>query len=206
MADSTVARVLDEYRWRVDSVAVFPVATIKAPLMRRGPQHGLGNLIADAYQNVLRTDLALMDNASIASDLPAGAVTWRHLFQVLPRQSTLVRLRLRGADISRIMEATLAPGTATAHISGATVRFDPTRQSGRRVREIRLTNGRKVKDNEFYTVTVPEYLVGDPAWGIPRVLPEGQSGMIDLDAVVLYLHRLSPPIVSSSDPRFRSTR
>ena len=74
------------------------------------------------------------------------------------------------------------------------------------MREIRFTNGRKLKDKERYTVAVPEYLVGDPAWGIPRVLPEGRSGLIDLDAVVLYLHRLRPPIVSSSDPRFLSTR
>jgi hypothetical protein len=74
------------------------------------------------------------------------------------------------------------------------------------VREIRLANGRKLKDKERYSIAVPEYLVGDPAWGIPRALPERPSGLIDLDAVVLYLHRLSPPIVSSSDPRFLSTK
>jgi 2',3'-cyclic-nucleotide 2'-phosphodiesterase (5'-nucleotidase family) len=125
--DSAVARVLEEYRWRTDSIAAFSVATIKSPLMRRGSQHALGNLIADAFQNVLRTDLALMDNASIHSDLPAGVVAWRHLFEMLPRQSTLVSLRLSGADILQVLESTLADGTATAHISGATVKFDPTR-------------------------------------------------------------------------------
>ncbi|NNG14875.1 MAG: hypothetical protein HKM89_00250 [Gemmatimonadales bacterium] len=204
--DSSVARMLEEYRWRTDSIAAFSVATIKSPLLRRGSQHALGNLIADAFQNVLRTDLSLMDNAGIMSDLPAGVATWRHLFEMLPRQSTLVRLRLSGADISRILENTLAEGAATAHISGATIKFDPTRPSGRRVREIRFTNGRKLKDKERYTIAVPEYLVGELTWGIPRVLPVGRSGLIDLDAVVLYLHRLSPPIVSSSDPRFVSTK
>jgi 2',3'-cyclic-nucleotide 2'-phosphodiesterase (5'-nucleotidase family) len=204
--DSAVARVLEEYRWRTDSIAAFSVATIKSPLMRRGAQHALGNLIADAFQNVLRTDLALMDNAGIHSDLQAGVVAWRHLFEMLPRQSTLVSLRLSGADILQVLESTLADGTATAHISGATVKFDPTRPSGRRVREIRLANGRKLKDKERYSIAVPEYLVGDPAWGIPRAPPAGPSGLIDLDAVVLYLHRLSPPIVSSSDPRFLSTK
>ena len=69
-----------------------------------------------------------------------------------------------------------------------------------------IAGGESLKDKERYTIAVPEYLVGDPAWGIPRVLPEGRSGLIDLDAVVLYLHRLRPPIVSSSDPRFLSTR
>jgi 2',3'-cyclic-nucleotide 2'-phosphodiesterase (5'-nucleotidase family) len=144
------------------------VATIKSPLMRRGAQHALGNLIADAFQNVLRTDLALMDNAGIHSDLQAGVVAWRHLFEMLPRQSTLVSLRLSGADILQVLESTLADGTSTAHISGATVKFDPTRPSGRRVREIRLANGRKLKDKERYSIAVPEYLVGDPAWGIPE--------------------------------------
>ena len=203
--DPAVALVLEEYRWRTDSIAAFPVATIKSPLVRRGSQHALGNLIADAFQNVLRTDLALIDNAGIRSDLAAGVVTWRHLFDMLPRQSTLVRLRLSGADILHVLENILADGVATAHVSGATVKFDPSRGPGRRVREIRFTNGRKLKDKDHYTVAVPEYLVGDPAWGIPRVRPEGRSGLIDLDAVVLYLHRLRAPIVSSSDPRFLST-
>ncbi len=204
--DSSVARLLDEYRPVTDAAARMTVAQVKLPLSRRGPQHAVGNLVADAFQNVLRTDFALIDNAGLHHDLPAGAVTWGDLFAVLPRQSTLVVLEVSGSEMTWALERIVWDGTPAAHLSGATVKFDPSRPSGRRVREVRLPNGKKIDKRHTYRVAVPDYLAADPAWGLPRILPAPGSGMTDLDAVAAYLRRLSTPITYASDPRIISTR
>lgn len=204
--DSGITRLIEEYRRITDSAARVTVAQVKLPLSRRGQEHSLGNLIADAFQNVLRTDFALMDNASIHADLPAGAVRMGDLFAVLPRQGTLVVIALTGADMTRVLERVVQDGAPAAHLSGATVKFDPSRPVGRRVREVRLANGKKIDKKHTYRLAVSENVAGDARWGLPRVPPEAESGLIDLDAVVSYLRRLSSPISYTPDPRFVSTR
>jgi len=204
--DAGVTRLIEEYRRITDAAAQVTVAQVKLPLTRRDQEHGLGNLIADAFQNVLRTDFALMDNAGIQADLPAGAVRVGDLFTVLPRQSTLVVITLTGADMTRVLEHVLQDGPPAAHLSGATVKFDPSRPVGRRVREVRLANGKKIDKKRSYRLAVPENVAGDARWGLPRVTPEAESGLIDLDAVTTYLRRLSSPISYTPDPRFVSTR
>ncbi len=201
-----IQNVLERYRRLADSIGGTPIGSVKFPLMRQGTEFGLGNLIADGFRNILRPDIAVIDNASIQDDLPAGVATWGGLFRVLPRQSALVALDVPGSTVFRLLERSLHSGVPTLHIAGATVRYDPNRPTGDRVRRVRLARGGDLRADRTYRLVAPDYMVGDPAWGIPPGAPRAGSGLIDVEALGLYIRRLPQPIVAPTDTRFESTR
>lgn len=202
-ADPGVDSMLARYRPAVDSLARRRVAEIAIPLNRRGNDHSLGRLIADAYRNALRTDLALVNNGGIRRDLPSGVLTFGTAYELMPFGNRLVKVTLPGSAVKALLENILADGGPDAHLSGAVVRWDSTAARGRRVKEVRMSDGRRLDDKRQYTLTVPDFLAqGGEQYGILTRYPQDFVGLLDLDAFVGYLRRLPPPVQPPADPRF----
>jgi 2',3'-cyclic-nucleotide 2'-phosphodiesterase (5'-nucleotidase family) len=203
-----MAAALDTFARRRDSLARRQVAQLKRPLVRAGSQYALGGVIAEARRNLARADLGLVRNLSIHSDLPAGAVTLARLRAVEPEGSDLLRLTLSGAQVQAVVERAVSePDGPEVHLAGGRVRFDPRAPAGRRVKEITLVDGRKVKPQESYTLaTDAATAAGGGGFSMLAGAPVERVGLLDAEAVAAYLRRLPQPVDAEASSAFQSTR
>jgi 2',3'-cyclic-nucleotide 2'-phosphodiesterase (5'-nucleotidase family) len=207
-AGSALAAAFDTLARRRDSLARRPLAQLKRPLMRDGGQHALGGMIAEARRNLARADLGLVRQASISADLPAGFVTLARLRDVEPAGSDLVRLTLTGAQVQASVEHALGDGGSfTAHLAGARVRFDPRAPAGRRVKDVTLATGRRLKSRERYTLATDDSTAaGAGGFSMLAGAPVLRVGLLDVEAVAAYLRRLPQPVEVEASPAFQSSR
>jgi 2',3'-cyclic-nucleotide 2'-phosphodiesterase (5'-nucleotidase family) len=199
---------LERFRRTNDSVLARPLARMKRPLPRTGPQFPLGALLAEARRNVLRTDLGLVRNESIRADLPAGPVTYTELSAVEPSRSDLVRLSLTGAQLTALLESVLAGADGpTVHLAGAQVRYDPRAPAGRRVRGVVLQGGHKLRPEAAYTLATDEAgAAGASGLAALAGLRYERVGLLDVEATATYLRRLPQPVEASRPAGFLPTR
>jgi 2',3'-cyclic-nucleotide 2'-phosphodiesterase (5'-nucleotidase family) len=193
-ADTMVARIVNAYAQRTESLTSRAIATLATPLERRGDQYALGNLIADAYRAAAHSDVAIVNNGGIRADLPPGTVTWGQLFEVEPFQNFVVRLTVSGAVLKQTLEHAVGASEARAHVSGIRVRVNAANPPGQRVISVMLEDGRPVLDTARYTLAVPDFMAaGGSGYAMLRT-PSENTGIVDLDAFIEYLRRLPQPV------------
>jgi 2',3'-cyclic-nucleotide 2'-phosphodiesterase (5'-nucleotidase family) len=186
----------------VDSITARTVGRLRTALGRTGDEYPLGRLVADAYRNIGKADVALVNNGGIRADLPAGPVSYGALFDVQPFQNRLVRVTLSGAELREVLEHALAGGRPQVHVSGLQVWYSPTRAQGRRIRRIRLMNGRSLDPTHHYTLAVPDFLAaGGDGFAMLAAAPRVDAGVVDIDAVIAYLGVLPQPVSAPRDER-----
>ncbi|MEP7226342.1 MAG: 5'-nucleotidase C-terminal domain-containing protein [Gemmatimonadales bacterium] len=206
-ADPEMEALVESFRRRADSITSRVVATVKFPLTREGDQSRLGSMIAEARRNVLRADVGFVGDAGIRADLPAGSVTYGQLFEVQPSQASLVKVTVTGTQLRKMLEHALDGGSPAAHLSGATVRYDPRRPAGRRIRSIEVGRGRKLQSDADYTIAIDDFLAaGGDGYAMLAGLPSEPGGMLDVEGVITYLRRLPQPVAFTGRPGFVSTR
>ena len=189
-----------------DSLASRVVARMKLPLGRSDEgESPLGDLIADAQRNALRTDVSLVRTSAIGGDLPAGPVTWQQLQALHEPPRRLATLTVTGAILRQALEQVLAGGVPTAHVSGIVVEYDPRADVGRRVRKVRFDDGRELKDKASYRLAVAEPIPQGQAYAMLSGRPSAPSTISDVEALASYLRRLPQPVSPPEDIRFRET-
>jgi 2',3'-cyclic-nucleotide 2'-phosphodiesterase/3'-nucleotidase/5'-nucleotidase len=205
--DVEMEALVESYRRRAESITSRVVTTVKFPLAREGDQYPLGGMIAEARRNVLRADIGLVGNLGIRGDLPAGPVTYGQLFEVQPSQNSLIKVRLTGTQLRKVLEHAVDGGRPAAHVAGATVRYDPRRPAGRRIRGVEVGRGRKIQPDAEYTLAIDDFLAaGGDGYAMLAGLPSEPGVMLDVEGVVTYLRRLPQPVEFVGRAGFISTR
>jgi 2',3'-cyclic-nucleotide 2'-phosphodiesterase (5'-nucleotidase family) len=196
--DSIVQRAVA----RVASLINRHITTIPVTLARQGPQYPLGNLIADAQRWAGKGDVAIMNNGGIRTDLRAGDVTYGSLFELQPFGNTLYSLTMSGAQLRGLLEAMLAK-SPNDHVSGLTIRYDPSRPPGSRVVSVTMADGTALSDSRTYNVVMNDFLAtggeGYNAGG--RASASKPLNVVDLDALIDYLQSLPAPIAAPNEVR-----
>jgi len=198
--------LVDALRLSQVSVSVItdrPVARFATELRRTGGEYGLGRLIADAQRNVAKSDVALVNNGGIRTDVAAGLATYGDLYRVEPFQNRLMRLAVSGKVLKQALEHALTGDGPDAHVAGIVVWYDSGKPAGRRLKKVRLANGKDVDDGQTYTVAVSDFLAaGGSGYTMLVGAPSGEVGGTDLDALIQYLAVLRQPISAPDDRRF----
>ena len=199
-----VARLVQRYAAEAGPKINELVTFLERPLRREGGEYALGNLIADAQRAATGTQISLMNNGGIRTELLAGPVRWGDLFRLQPFANTLVTMELTGAQLLQTLEHVVAGREPEAHVSGLAVRHDPQRPRGQRVLSAVLTSGDSVRAEGRYSVTVNEFMAeGGSGFS---VLEQGQNvvrtGLVDLDVLVEYLRRQPQPVPAPAMGRF----
>ncbi len=193
--DTAVARIVEGYRRDTDRQANRSIVAITGPLTRRGDQYPLGNMIADAFRDATHADVALVNNTGIRANLPAGAVNWGALFEVLPFQNFLVRMTVTGAVLHQVLEHGVGMAEARAHVSGVRVTVAPGLPEGHRITALTFTDGRPVNDTARVVLAVQDFMAqGGSGYAMLRDLPAENTGILDLDAFIAHLRALPQPI------------
>jgi 5'-nucleotidase len=201
--DRDLANALAREQRAVDSLIGRTVATLKVGMRREGDEYPLGRLLADAFRNIGRMDVGLVNNGGIRADLAAGSLSYGALFDAMPFQNRLVRINLTGAALREVLEHALETGMPTAHVSGLRVSYDPRRPPGQRTSRIRLANGRALDPRRTYTLAVQDFVAGGgDGFAMLTAWPATDAGLTDLDAVLAYLSVLGQPVSAPADKRF----
>ncbi len=79
----------------------------RRPTLGRGAperESGLGSWMADCYKDATGADVAFQNGGGIRADIAAGPVTLRDLFNVMPFDNTLVKLKMTGAQVRSALD------------------------------------------------------------------------------------------------------
>ena len=124
-----------------------------------------------------------------------------------PAGDDLVRLTLTGAQVLASLERALGGDRPAVHLAGGRVRYDPRAAAGRRVKEVTLVGGRKVKPSESYTLATDDATAaGAGGYSMLAGAPLLRVGLLDAEAVAAYLRRLPQPVDAEASSAFQSTR
>ena len=197
--DSIVRRAVA----RVAPIVNRHVATIPTTLARQGGQYPLGNLIADAQRWAAKGDIAIMNNGGIRTELRAGDATYGSLFEIQPFGNTLYSLTMTGAQLRGLLEAMVGRSSIDDHVSGLTIKFDPSRPAGARLVSVTTADGSVLSDAKTYNVIVNDFLAtgGEGYNAGKRATAARPLNIVDLDALIDYLRFLPSPITAPAEVR-----
>ncbi|MRX73971.1 bifunctional metallophosphatase/5'-nucleotidase [Bacillus lacus] len=163
--DSKVRNVLQPYKEQVDRELNVVIASVSETLNGernavRTKETNLGNYIADAMKNKLKTDIAVTNGGGIRASIVAGDVTRNHVLTTLPFDNTLVRTTLKGSDLKAALEHSVrlypAENGGFLHVSGLAFNFDPSKPTGSRVTEV-VINGAALDLQKSYSVATNNF-------------------------------------------------
>ncbi|HJP84761.1 MAG TPA: 5'-nucleotidase C-terminal domain-containing protein [Gemmatimonadaceae bacterium] len=201
--DPAVAAIVQQAVARVAPLVNKRVATIPTTLARQGNQYPLGNLIADAQRWAAKGDVAIMNNGGIRTELRAGEATYGSLFEIQPFGNILYSLTMTGAQLRGLLEAMLGKSSVDDHVSGMTIRYDPSKPAGSRLVSVTMSDGTPLSDAKTYNVIVNDFLAtgGEGYNAGKRATSMRSTNIGDLDALIDYLRSLPSPITAPTEVR-----
>jgi 2',3'-cyclic-nucleotide 2'-phosphodiesterase/3'-nucleotidase/5'-nucleotidase len=171
-----------------------PLGTADTPIVRTNAyteETALGNLIADAMRDDLKSDFAFMNPGGIRADIPQGTITYADLAKIQPFGNTLVKLTLTGAEIKTLLQQQWAieGSPKTLQISGLKYKADFSKPITERVVELTKADGTPIEDTKEYTATVNDFMAGGGDNYLVLKGKERTYGSPDLDAFVNYVKK-----------------
>jgi 5'-nucleotidase len=182
VADSAVLASQRQALLRAEGVRERPLGVVVTSSLRRAydEECALGNLVADVMRRAaVGSEVALMNGGGIRADFPAGPLTYGSVFEALPFDNRIATLRLRGAELRRVVEQNLARKSGgILSVSGVRV----TSTCGPKGVHVSLTrdDGRPVNDDDDLLIATNDFMAtgGDGAFDhvAPRdvVLQDGE--------------------------------
>jgi 2',3'-cyclic-nucleotide 2'-phosphodiesterase (5'-nucleotidase family) len=193
VADAAVAAVLAPALERVQAMKSRPLGvTLETPIRRLGVDSPLGNLFTDAVRaSVAGADVALHNvSGGLRTDLPAGAVTYGHVYEVMPFDNRVVQLRVSGRQLRGIFARQFAQSRRILGVSGVRVRVRCA--GGALDVALERLSGVPVQDDESLVVVTSDFLVTGGDDLLTTVIPPGgikipQDAPLSRDVLADYL-------------------
>lgn len=189
-----IAKILAPYQKKVEARMNEVIGEATADLApSNNSESSLANLIADAYLENGKTQIALQNPGGIRTRILKGKISWGDAFEVLPFQNTLVTLKLTGAQLKKTLSWDLLA------VSGLRVRLDLKKPRGQRLISATLSNGTPIQDTESYTVTTNDFVLagGDGFSEVGKGSEIKDTGILLRDVFVDYIKAhvvLSPAV------------
>jgi 2',3'-cyclic-nucleotide 2'-phosphodiesterase (5'-nucleotidase family) len=206
---------------KAEAAARVTVVTMRLPA-EPGEGKSLSRLVADAYLNALRADLAIVRHDEAGERLPAGPLTRQQIAAALPGSNRVMVIPVTGADLEDILEHVVEADSPCCEIAGATVEFDAKAKPMQRVGKVRLAGGKSIDRKRTYQLAVSQKLIeGDvftlgatdcnPGKGCrqPGTLSRWKvesGGRVSTDLLTEYLRRLPQPVSPPEDRRLIASR
>lgn len=190
-------RVYNEFKPYLEEVIGVAEVELRAARIApldsiRSSESNLGNLVADAYRTAANTDIAVINGGNVRKTIPAGNITRGIILEVHPYSNAIVVTELTGKQIKEMFEFSLSKypveNGGFLHISGATIKFDSTKEVNNRIVELTI-GGKNVELTKKYTVAIPDFIRnGGDGYTMLAGSPEVRSlQRIDAELVMDYI-------------------
>ena len=157
--DPAVKAIVAKYAEAVGKMFETVVATAPAMMGREADrENALGDWMADCYREALGADVALQNGGGIRAELPAGPVSLRSIFNIMPFDNALVRLNMKGADLRGVFDHGMGIGKIS-QISGARIEYYRPKPAGRRLASVSIF-GAPLDDSKTYSIVTLDFLTG----------------------------------------------
>ena len=188
--DPGIAKILEPYNDKVKVKMAEIVGEAMDDLSYlRTAESPLANLVADAFREKGKTQIAIQNIGGIRTKIVKGKITWGNVFEVLPFQNTMITLKLTGAQMKKTLERGLVTSVGMAAVSGIRVRLDRTKPAGQRVVSLVLLDGAPVDDSKLYSVTSNDFVLagGDGFTELAKGTDIMDTGILLRDVLVDYI-------------------
>lgn len=158
---SDLNETLEPYRAELKAQFSRTLAQCPSGLDRSRPDIPLGQWFTDVLRARARAqlgrdvDLAITNAGGLRIDLPPGAVTLRHIYEIFPFENTLVVGELKGRDLQRFA---LELATTGEPFSGMRIQVSGP-QSAPILEKLELENGTPVEPEKTYLIATSDYLI-----------------------------------------------
>ena len=156
--DAKIAGMISDLSKAQDAVLLKVVAKTSIALegkreIVRTRQSNLGTLIANGMLYVTGADIALMNGGGIRDSIPAGDITMKMIYTVMPFGNYIQTGKLKGSELKAVLENGVgklpAPDGRFPHLAGWSYTLDVGKPAGNRVSNI-LVGGKPVDPNKDY--------------------------------------------------------
>jgi 5'-nucleotidase len=155
---------------RDEKVGITASASFSRAYLAESP---LGNLLADALRRYAGADVALMNSGGIRAELPAGELTYGHIFAVSPFDNYPTMVILSGAQLVELLRSTSTGIRGMMQVSGVKYTVDASKKGLERFQGATLEDGSPIVADKLYTVIMPDFIAmgGDGAEQVMKEVP-----------------------------------
>ena len=166
--DPSAKVVVDKYLSDMDEKLFEVVAQTEVDLdgersTVRLKESNLANIIADSLRYLTGADFAIQNGGGVRASIPAGDISIKDIFTVLPFDNIVVVVEATGQTIWDALEHGVSwyPGAAGGflQVSGLTYTFDAAKEPGSRIVEV-LVDGKPIDLEKTYTLAANDFLTG----------------------------------------------
>jgi len=157
--DRAIQRILASAVREAEKVKTASVGVLLETPLPRGdaPESALGNLFTDAMREATGADVSLLNvRGGLRADLPAGPLTYGSLYEALPFDNRLVRLRLTAAGLKRVLIAQLQAKTIAIGFSG--IHVEAACAGDAVAVKLRDASGQPIADDVELTIITSDFL------------------------------------------------
>lgn len=156
--DPAVKAIVAKYTDIVGKVFDTVIATAPASLGRESDRESaLGDWMTDCYRETLGVDAAMINSGGIRAELPAGPVTVRSIFNVMPFDNTLVKLNIKGSDLRAVFDHGIGL-QRMGQFSGVSFEYYRSKPAGERLAAVAI-GGAPLDDAKTYTFATFDFLM-----------------------------------------------
>ncbi len=180
--DPVVKAIVAKHTEAVGRFFETVVATAAAAMGREPDrENALGDWMADCYRQTLGADVALQNGGGIRADVPAGPVTLRSIFNLMPFDNSLVKLNMTGENLKAAIDHGVGI-ERIVQISGANVEYYRPKPAGERVASASVA-GAPLDAAKTYSVVTLDFLTngGDGYSAFDRFVSSEPTGALARD-------------------------
>ncbi len=199
--DQALLELLKPYAAKVDQV-LSEVIGVAEELFPQGAvrkeETALGNLVADSMlwqTRNLNTDFAIQNGGGIRADLPAGTITKKTIYEILPFDNSIVVVTIKGADLLPLFDfIATTPGKGAFPQVSEGVSFTINTATGKC--EDVLVKGKPIDPDKIYRIATNSFMAigGDGYQAFVKAIERYDTSMFQRDACIEYLIQLGGKI------------
>ncbi len=160
--DPETQAAIDKWNAELETITSQVIGYTEVPLTRAyGDDSLLGNISADAILYAMSDydpDFALNNSGGLRTDIDAGDITYGEVMGVVPFTNELVVMDYTGAQLKELFEHAAGLTNGVLQVSdGVVMTYNETAPVGSRLVDVTF-NGESLKDDEVYTVALPDFL------------------------------------------------
>lgn len=186
--DKDMQEIVDKYLIKLNPILQEVVTKVNVELnhSKTDGLSPLGQFISQYIRKVTNTDVVVYNGGGLRKPLQAGEITVGDMWEVLPFDNTLVTMKLKGADLKKVIEnGILNDKIGWIQYYGLRVYYDKTKEVGNRITSMRLLDGSKIDMDRYYTVTTNDFVAeGGDGYDFSNGIDKNDTGIPIRDALI----------------------